>query len=56
VLAALPHDLQPLEVSGFMTTADGDLSVDDEPTTPREALGGRDVGAVIALVEHLDTW
>jgi hypothetical protein len=57
VLAALPADLHPLEVAGFMTTPDPDLSVADEPLSPRDWLiGGGDVGPVVELVEHLDTW
>lgn len=57
VLAVLPAELHPLEVAGIMTTADADLTVDDEPTSPREwLLGGGDVRAVGALLEHLDEW
>jgi hypothetical protein len=57
VLAALPADLHPLEVSGFMTTRDADLAVDDEPTSPREWLiGGGDVRAVVELIGHFDEW
>lgn len=57
VLAALPPDLHPLEVSGFMTTPDADLTVVGEPTSPHEWLiGGGDIPAVVELIEHLDTW
>lgn len=57
LLAALPPELHPLEVAGFMTTPDAYLSVADEPTSPREwLLGGGDVGAVAELIEHLDEW
>lgn len=57
VLAALPADLHPLEVAGLMTTADFDLTVADEPTSPRDWLThGGDVDTVRELVAHLDTW
>lgn len=57
VLAALPTDLHPLEVAGFMTTPDPDLSVADEPLSPRGWLtGGGDVATVVELIEHLDAW
>jgi hypothetical protein len=57
VLAALPADLHPLEVAGFMTTPDQDLSVADAPTSPRDWLThGGDVNAVCELAAHLDTW
>jgi hypothetical protein len=55
VLAGLPSELHPLEVSGFMTNPDPELTVADEPTSPREWLiGGGDVAAVIQLIENLD--
>ncbi len=57
VLAALPADLHPLEVAGFMSTPDPDLTVADEPTSPRDWLThGGGVDAVRGLVAHLDTW
>jgi hypothetical protein len=57
VLAALPADLHPLEVSGFMTTRDADLAVSDEPMSPREWLiGGGDVRAVVDLIGRIDAW
>lgn len=57
LLAALPTDLHPLEVAGFTTTPDGDLTVDDEPISPREWLvSGGDIRLVIELIEHLDAW
>jgi hypothetical protein len=57
VLSALPNDLHPLEVAGFMTTPDPDLSVADEPLSPRDWLiGGGDVRAVAELIEQLDAW
>lgn len=57
LLAALPTDLHPLEVAGFMTTADGGLAVDDEPISPREWLvSGGDVLLAVELIEHLDAW
>lgn len=57
VLAALPPDLHPLELAGFMTAADSDLVVGGQPTSPREWLiGGGDVGVVVELAGHLDAW
>lgn len=57
VLAALPAELHPLEVAGFMTTPDPDLAVADEPTSPRDWLaGGGDVAVVVELAKQLDTW
>lgn len=57
VLAALPADLHPLEVAGFMTSADIDLTVDHEPTSPRDwLLDGGDLRVVVELLEHLDEW
>lgn len=57
VLAALPSDLHPLEVVGFMTTPDPDLTVSDEPMSPRDWLiHGGDVGRVREIAADLDTW
>jgi hypothetical protein len=57
VLAAMPAELHPLEVAGFMTTPDRDLAVTDRPTSPRDWLvGGGDVAVVAELIEQLDTW
>jgi hypothetical protein len=57
VLTALPQDLHPLEVAGFMTTPDPDLAVADEPLSPRDWLiGGGDARSVVELIEQLDTW
>lgn len=57
LLAALPADLHPLEVAGFMTSPDADLTVEDEPTSPRDwLLGGGDVRVVVELLEHVDEW
>lgn len=57
VLAALPPDLHPLEIAGFMTTPDPELAVADEATSPRDWLaGGGDVVAVVELARQLDTW
>lgn len=57
VLAALPADLHPLEVSGFMTTPDPDLAVSDEASSPRDWLiSGGEVGRVVKLAQQLDTW
>lgn len=57
VLAVLPPELHPLEVAGFMTTPDRDLSIGDEPTSPgRWLTHGGDAGVVCDLVAQLDTW
>lgn len=57
VLAALPADLHPLEVTGFMTTPDPDLTVGAGPLSPRAWLrGGGDSQAVVELITHLDAW
>jgi hypothetical protein len=57
VLATLPAELHPLEVGGFMTTPDPDLTIADEPTSPRDWLThGGDVNIVCELVAHVDRW
>lgn len=57
VLAALPEDLHPLEVAGFMTTLIEDLAVADVPRSPRDWLsGGGAVAAVVELARDLDAW
>lgn len=57
VLAALPTDLHPLEISGFMTSPDPDLTIADEPVSPRDWLvGGGELTAVSEIVADLDTW
>jgi hypothetical protein len=57
VLAALPADLHPLEIAGFMTSPDADLSVADAPSNPREWLiHGGDVDTVCERAADLDTW
>lgn len=57
VLAALPADLHPLEITGVMTTPDPDLVVADEPTSPRAWLiHGGSIDTVRNLVAHLDRW
>lgn len=57
VLAVLPADLHPLEVAGFMTGPDPELTVADEATSPRDWLvGGGNVAAVVELAKQLDTW
>jgi len=57
VLAALPADLHPLEVAGFMLTPDPDLIVAGQATSPREWLsGGGDVAPVCELAANLDKW
>ena len=57
LVAALPAGLHPLEVAGFMTIPDADLTIDDEPISPRDwLLGGGEVGVIVELIEHLDAW
>lgn len=57
VLATFPPDLHPLEIAGFMTTPDPDLTVAEEPLSPREWLiGGGEVEAVVELIGHSDVW
>lgn len=57
VLKALPDDLHPLELSGFMTTSDPDLVVSDHPTTPRDWLAGGGAATIVAeLARGLNTW
>lgn len=57
ILAALPADLHPLEVEGWMTTANGNLIVDGRATTPRDWLiGGGDLTAVIEVAASVDRW
>ncbi|MDQ2588500.1 DNA-binding protein [Saccharothrix yanglingensis] len=56
VLAAVPADQPALVVAGFMTTEQEDLSVDGEPTSPREwLLAGGDPRRVTALAAQLGT-
>lgn len=57
VLAALPRDLHPLEVSGFMTAPDPDLVLAERPASPRDWLvGGGEVRTVAELARGLNTW
>jgi excisionase family DNA binding protein len=50
VLAALPKDLHPLEVEGFVTTPAPELELDGRPASPAEWLaGGGAVDVVVAL-------
>jgi hypothetical protein len=57
VLAALPVDLHPLEVAGFMSTSDPDLLVADQPTSPRDWLAAGGSAAIVAeLARGLDRW
>jgi len=57
VLAAMPVGLHPLEVGGFMTTSDPDLSIAGDPVSPRDWLAhGGDVRVVCAIAADLDTW
>lgn len=57
VLEALPNDLHPLEVAGFMTTADPDLTVGNEQVSPREWLeAGANAAPILELADAIDTW
>jgi len=57
VRAALPTDLHPLEVAGFMTVTDSDLTIADQAVSPRDWLaGGGDVEAVCEIATDLDRW
>lgn len=54
VLTALPPDLHPLEVAGFMTNPQGDLEVRNRAVSPKRWLaGGGDPAPVIELAESL---
>ncbi len=51
VLKALPHDLHPVSVAGFLSTPHPNLLLKDRQTAPLEWLGsGGDVVAVLDLV------
>jgi hypothetical protein len=55
VFPALPADLHPVAVAGFLRTPHPDLSLDGRPTSPLEWLrSGGDVAAVLRLVEAAD--
>lgn len=55
VFAALPADLHPVAVAGFLGTAQADLTVGRHPLAPVEWLrSGGDVAAVMRLVEAAD--
>lgn len=55
VLSALPRDLHPVAVAGFLRTSHPDLALDDCPRTPLEWLrSGGDVAPVLRLVEAAD--
>jgi hypothetical protein len=57
VLAALPKDLHPAEVDGWMTSPEGNLAIDDQAVSVREwLLRGGDVGRVTELVDSIDRW
>lgn len=57
VVAALPAELHPLEVGGFMTTPDPGLTMADEPVSPRDWLiHGGDIRLVCEIAADLDTW
>jgi hypothetical protein len=54
VLAALPKDLNPLDVAEWFLSPNTDLEVEDEELSPREWLvSGREVAAVVALARGL---
>lgn len=55
VLAALPRDLHPTAVAGFLRAPHPDLALDEHPRTPLEWLrSGGDVARVLRLVEVAD--
>jgi hypothetical protein len=57
VLSALPPDLHPLAVNGFMTSPNSDLEIDGEPVSPAHWLAtGGDAEAVSALVSDIYRW
>lgn len=54
VLQALPADLDPVEVHGFMTAPQADLTIDGEQATPVEWLtAAGSVGRVVDLARQL---
>jgi hypothetical protein len=54
VLAALPDDLHPLEVAGFFTTPQPELTLNGTSTSPREWLAaGGDPDPVLDLARSL---
>lgn len=56
VLAAIPEDQPPLAVAAFMSTVQPDLSIEDQPCTPRAwLLAGGPPGKVAALATTLGT-
>lgn len=55
VFAALPADLHPLAVAGFLRTPQADLQINGRPETPLRWLSsGGDVEAVLRVVEAAD--
>lgn len=57
LLEALPKDLHPAEVAGWMTTANGNLIVGDQPTSVRDwLLSGGPVAPVVELAQSIDRW
>lgn len=55
VLSALPGDLHPLSVQGFMTTPQPEFEIDGREVSAAEWLaGGGDVGIVVELAASLD--
>ena len=57
VLAALPDDMHPREVEGFMTTPQDDLRLSGHPVSPRDwLLTGGDAAKVAAHAVDLDRW
>ncbi len=55
VLVALPSELHPLAVNGFMTTPNTDLEIGDEAVSPTQWLtAGGDADAVTALARDIN--
>jgi len=55
VFAALPADLHPVAVAGFLRTSQADLQINGRPETPLRWLrSGGDVEAVLRVVEVAD--
>jgi hypothetical protein len=57
VLVALPPDLHPLAVNGFMASPNSDLEIDGESASPAHWLAtGGDAQAVSALARDIYIW
>ncbi len=55
VLQALPADLHPVSVAGFLTTPQPDLSIDGQPMSPLDWLrSGGDIRLVLSVAEAAD--